>query len=141
MTKFVYSARQLTEVSMSSTTWVAGFRSAVVSPYEDFRLAEPREFADQTVRQVLHMAGGGERLRVRLSNRYGRTPLAIGAAHIAARKNGAEIVAETDSVLRFGGAERVTIPAGGEIVSDAVDLSVTAGSDLLLSLYLPEPTG
>ena len=127
---------------MSNTTaWVAGFRSAIVSPYEEFRLAEPREFADQTVRQVLHLAGGGERLRVRLSNRYGRAPLVIGAARIAVRKNGAEIVAETDSVLRFDGAERVTIPVGNEVISDAVDLGVTAGSDLLLSLYLPEPTG
>ncbi|MGF6884172.1 lysophospholipase L1-like esterase [Nocardia sp. GAS34] len=127
---------------MSDTNaWVAGFRSAIVSPYEEFRLAEPREFADQTVRQVLHLAGGGERLRVRLSNRYGRAPLVVGAAHIAVRKNGAEIVAETDTALRFGGAERVTIAAGAEIVSDAADLSVGAGSDLLLSLYLPEPTG
>jgi hypothetical protein len=55
--------------------WTAGFRSAVISPYEQIQLTEPRGFADQTVRQVLHMAGGGERLRVRLTNRYGRTPL------------------------------------------------------------------
>lgn len=54
--------------------WTAGFRTAVISPYEQIQLTEPRGFADQTVRQVLHMAGGGERLRVRLTNLYGRTP-------------------------------------------------------------------
>ena len=63
--------------------WTAGFRTAVISPYEQIKLSEPRGFADQTVRQVLHMAGGGERLRVRLTNRYGRTPLTIGAATVA----------------------------------------------------------
>lgn len=126
---------------MSRTPWVAAFRSAVVSPHEQFRLVEPREFTDRTLRQVLRLAGGGTQLRVRLSNRYDRDPLVIGAARIAIRKSGPEVIAETDLPLRFGGAEQITIPAGDEIVSDAVDLSVTAGTDLLLSLYLPEPTG
>jgi hypothetical protein len=63
--------------------WTAGFRTAVISPYEQIQLTEPRGFADQTVRQVLHMAGGGDRLRVRLTNLYGRTPLTITAATAA----------------------------------------------------------
>jgi hypothetical protein len=63
--------------------WTALFRTAVISPYEEIQLTEPRGFADQTVRQVLHMAGGGERIRVRLTNRYGRTPLTIAAATAA----------------------------------------------------------
>ena len=29
--------------------WTAGFRSAVISPYEQIQLTEPRGFADQTV--------------------------------------------------------------------------------------------
>jgi lysophospholipase L1-like esterase len=86
------------------------------------------------------MAGGGTRLRVGLTNRYGRDPLVIGAARIAPRKTGAEIVPERDTALRFGGADRVTIRAGAEIVSDPVDLAVAAGDDLALSLYLPETT-
>jgi lysophospholipase L1-like esterase len=95
----------------------------------------------ETVRQVAHMAGGGERLRVRLSNRYGRAPLVIGAARVALRKTGAAIVPETDTALRFGGAERVTIPAGREAVSDDIEVAVRAGDDLAVSLYFPEPTG
>ncbi|WP_194815982.1 GDSL-type esterase/lipase family protein [Nocardia sp. XZ_19_385] len=121
--------------------WVAGFRSAVISPYEQIKLVESRAFADQTVRQVLHLAGGGEQLRVRLTNRYGREPLVVGAARIALRKNADEIVTETDRPLLFGGSDRLVIPAGEEAVSDPIDLAVAAGTDLLLSLYLPEPTG
>ncbi|WP_107659404.1 GDSL-type esterase/lipase family protein [Nocardia suismassiliense] len=127
---------------MSDTTaWVAGFRSAVISPYEQVKLSESRTFADQTVRQALHLAGGGEQLRVRLTNLYGREPLVIGAAHVALRKTGNEIIAETDTVLRFDGADQVTIPAGGAVISDPVELAVAAGTDLTLSLYLPEQTG
>ncbi|MEV6430982.1 GDSL-type esterase/lipase family protein [Nocardia sp. NPDC051463] len=124
----------------ATSRWIAGFRSALVNPTEQIRLAEPRSFTDQTLRQVLHLAGGGEQLRVRLTNRYGRTPLTIGAARIAVRKSGGEIVTETDTEVRFGGATGVTIPAGGELISDTVDLAVTAGTDLALSLYLPGET-
>ncbi|WP_204358514.1 GDSL-type esterase/lipase family protein [Streptosporangium sp. 'caverna'] len=113
--------------------WTAGFRTAVISPYEQIQLTQPRGFADQTVRQVLHMAGGGERLRIRLTNRYGRTPLIIAAA-TAATEHGR-------AALTFDGAETVTLPPGDEIVGDPMDLPVASGADLLLSLYLPQETG
>jgi lysophospholipase L1-like esterase len=114
-------------------TWTAGFRTAVISPYEQIQLTEPRGFADQTVRQVLHMAGGGERLRVRLTNRYGRTPLTIGAATAAAEHG--------QAALTFDGAEKLTIPPGEEAAGDPMDLPVASGADLFLSLYFPEETG
>ena len=66
--------------------WTAGFRTAVISPYEQIQLSEPRGFADQTVHQVLHMAGGGELIRVRLTNRYGPTPLAVAGTRSASTR-------------------------------------------------------
>lgn len=126
---------------MSQTAWIAGFRTAVIRPDEQIKFADSRAFTDQTVRQVLHLAGGGAQVRVGLTNRYGTTPLVVGAARIALRKNGNEIVAETDAALRFDGAERVVVPVGGEVFSDPVELAVSAGTDLALSLYLPGPTG
>ena len=113
--------------------WTAGFRTAVISPYGQIHFTEPRGFADQTVRQVLHMAGGGERLRVRLTNRYGRTPLTIGAATAAAEHG--------QAALTFDGAEKLTIPPGEEAAGDPMDLPVASGADLFLSLYFPEETG
>lgn len=113
--------------------WTAGFRTAVISPYEQIQLTEPRGFADQTVRQVLHMAGGGERLRVRLTNRYGRTPLTIAAA-MPATEHG-------QAALTLDGAEKLTIPPGEEAAGDPMDLPVAPGADLFLSLYFPEETG
>ncbi|WP_040842029.1 GDSL-type esterase/lipase family protein [Nocardia brevicatena] len=126
---------------MSPTAWIAGFRSAVIRPDEQIKLAESRTFTDRTVRQVLHLAGGGARVRVGLTNRYGKAPLTIGAARVALRKTGSEIVTETDAALRFDGDEQVIVPVGGEVFSDPVDLAVAADTDLALSLYLPGPTG
>ncbi|NRQ35876.1 SGNH/GDSL hydrolase family protein [Nonomuraea sp. NN258] len=121
--------------------WVAGFRSAVISPFEQIKLAEPRGFRDETVRQTLVLAGGGERIRVRLTNRYGRDPLTIGATRVALRRAEDAIVQETTREVRFGGAGEVVIPPGGEVVSDPVELAVEAGAELALSLHLPDETG
>jgi lysophospholipase L1-like esterase len=121
--------------------WLAGFRSTLVDPEERLQLAPPRAFSDETVRQVLHLNAGGEQLRVRLTNRYGRAPLTIGSARIAVRKSSDEIVAETDTAVRFDGAAQVIIPPGGDVISDPVPLAVAAGTDLALSLYLPADTG
>ncbi|MGK8464405.1 hypothetical protein [Nocardia cyriacigeorgica] len=126
---------------MSTQHWVAGFRAPLVNPAEQIRLAEPRELAGQTLRQVVRLAGGGRQLRVRLTNRYSDRELIIGAAAVAHRKAGYEIVPETAAEVRFVGSGRVRVPAFGEVVSDPIDLPVAAGTHLVLSLYLPEPTG
>ncbi|MGM7649079.1 GDSL-type esterase/lipase family protein [Nocardia sp. JW2] len=121
--------------------WVAGFRNGVISPDEQIKLAESREFTDETVRHVLHMAGGGTAVRVRLTNRYRATPLRIGAARVALRKAGSAIDSDADHEIRFGGEPGAVIEPGADLVSDPIDLPVAAGQDLLLSLYLPESTG
>src|SRR6267143_5486638 len=45
----------------------------------------PLNFKNQTLRQIVHISIGGERVRVVFSNVYGTAPLEIGAAHIALR--------------------------------------------------------
>ena len=125
----------------TGTTWIAAHRSAVIDPHEAFKLFEVRSFTNQTVRQTLRPAGGGEALRVRLSNLYGRTPLDIGGAHLARRTEGSAIDRATDVTLLFAGAETVTVPPGEETISDPVEGTVTAGEELALSLYLPGDTG
>ncbi|TDX08237.1 GDSL-type esterase/lipase family protein [Kribbella sp. VKM Ac-2566] len=113
--------------------WTAGFRTAVISPYEQVKLSEPHGFENQTVRHVLRMAGGGERIRVCLTNRYGRIPLTIAAGAVA--------TVHGHAALTFDGSAELSIPPGSEVVADPLDLPVTAGDDLFLSLFFPEETG
>ncbi|MCX4761235.1 GDSL-type esterase/lipase family protein [Streptomyces sp. NBC_01275] len=124
-----------------TTTWTAAHRTAVIDPHEDFALWESRGFTDQTVRQSLRLAGGGEALRIHLSNRYGDQPLEIGGAHLALRTKGHGIDPATDTPLTFHGAPTLTLPAGHETTSDPVHLPVHAGDELTISLYLPGDTG
>src|SRR5262249_49559071 len=53
----------------------------------------------------------------------------------------ADAVAGTVRALRFHGRRTVTIPAGRELFSDPVPLRVAALSTLLVSVYVPGPTG
>lgn len=73
-----------------------------------------------TLRQVVQTTIGGERLRVRFSNRFGAGPMTIAAARLAGSAGGAATVAGTERALRFGGREAVTIPAGGEVTADPI---------------------
>ncbi|MBV9755718.1 MAG: SGNH/GDSL hydrolase family protein, partial [Alphaproteobacteria bacterium] len=100
----------------------------------------PRALRDQTVRQIAHVSLGGNRVRVVLSNRYGKLPLTVGAAHIAVAGNGSSIAAGSDRPLTFAGRSSFTIPPGAPAVSDPVDLTVAPLSNLAVSLYLPDIT-
>src|SRR5262245_61111334 len=86
--------------------------------------ATPINFSNQTLRQIVHVSIGGERVRVVLSNAFGSVPLAVGAAHIALRTKDAAIDAKSGRALTFGGSPSATIAAGAVIVSDPVNLAV-----------------
>jgi lysophospholipase L1-like esterase len=99
--------------------------------------------SDQTVRHVVHISTGGDRLRVRLTNEFGNTPLRIGEVRVARRAgSGAstDAVPGTDRGVTFGGHRSALIPAGAPLVSDPVELRVPAAADLLVSIYLPVAT-
>jgi lysophospholipase L1-like esterase len=103
--------------------------------------ANTQTFTDQTLRLIVHSSIGGNRVRIRISNEMGSTPLRIGAAHIALRAGGADIQPTTDRALTFSGNASITIPPGAPVLSDPVTLTVPALSDLAVSLYLPGTVG
>jgi len=97
----------------------------------------PPEFENQTIRMVVRMTIGGDRLRVRFSNEFGTAPLTIGAARLAlVRKDGA-IIPETDRALTFNGDRSVQIPAGAPMLSDAANLDFPQFAEIAVSIYLP----
>lgn len=97
-------------------------------------------FANQTLREIVHVSIGGSLVRVRLSNAYGKEAVQIGAAHIALRKKGAAIVAGSDHVLTFSRLSNITIPPNALVLSDAIPLEVISSSDLAISIFLPKST-
>jgi lysophospholipase L1-like esterase len=96
---------------------------------------------DQTLRLVVNPTYGGRRVRVRLSNRFGSAPVTFTAASIARRARGAELLPKTLRRLRFARQRSVTIPPGGEVVSDGAYLPYHVFQDLVVSLHVTGTPG
>jgi lysophospholipase L1-like esterase len=94
----------------------------------------------QTVRDVVSPSVGGSTVRVRLSNAFGHSPLRVGEGSVAIELSGAEAVPHSFVRLTFQGRRAVTIPPGGQVLSDAARLSVTPRKDVLISIYVPGKT-
>ncbi len=103
----------------------------------------PAVLENQTVRHVVHVSAGGDRLRVRLTNEFGEQPLVVGEVRVARRAGtGASTATQpgTDRPVTFSGRTAVTVPGGAPMVSDPVRLRVPAGTELIVSVYLPRRT-
>jgi len=98
-------------------------------------------YANQTLREIVHISIGGPKVRLRLTNSYGTQSLVIGAVHVARAAQGSTIRTNTDRGVTFGGQDGITIPPGAVAVSDPVDLSVPRLADLAVSIYVPQDTG
>ena len=99
-------------------------------------VGDRRTFENQTFRMVLSPHLGGTRVRVQLTNRFGWLPIKINDVHIAVRNTGPSILAGTDHVVTFGGKTETTIPAGYDVMSDPIGMSVVAFKDLAVSFHL-----
>lgn len=95
----------------------------------DFRGEDEEEpFADVTVRMTVPASIGGTSVRAELSNRFGDEPVLIGRATIGGLEAG------------FGGEHSTTIPAGESRWTDPIELTIHHGDEIIVDLYLPEPT-
>src|SRR5688572_19029001 len=87
-------------------------------------------FSNATVRTVVRLTVGGDRLRLRFSNVYGHTPLKIGVVHVTVGMGSQDVL--------FKERSQVTLPAGMSTVSDAVSLKTAAGQEVVISVFYPE---
>ncbi|MEV6959704.1 SGNH/GDSL hydrolase family protein [Streptomyces sp. NPDC051207] len=125
----------------STGTWVGTWSA---SPAAAEPGTETTGLAGRSVRNVVHTTVGGTSARITLSNLYGQAPLTITHASIAvaAGPNTPAAAAGTMRRLTFaGGAPTVVVPAGGQVMSDAVRLTVPHDGDILVTTYSPTPAG
>ncbi|HEY8613561.1 MAG TPA: GDSL-type esterase/lipase family protein [Roseomonas sp.] len=140
--------------------WVTSWAASVQGPYpvgnpsaqpnQSFIFPNPAEGArDQTLRLVLRPSLWGRQARLRFSNAFGTRPLALDGVHVGLQHGGGALVPQTNRPVRFGGAEAVTIPPGGQAWSDPVDLPFAAepdspllmGRKLAVSVHVVGPSG
>jgi lysophospholipase L1-like esterase len=136
---------QNAQQDQGSPAWVGAWASSPMSGagnlFSPGCPAGPGQFVNQTVRNIVYTSVGGDRVRIRLSNAFGTSPLTIGDASVAVAETGAETVPGTMRQLQFNGQTNVTIQAGDEVVSDPVELEVAPRADLAVSVYVPSMSG
>ncbi len=111
-----------------STHWVGTWTASPYATASDGQ--PPAALANSVLRQITHASLGGSQIRVQFSNKEGKAALTIKAAHVALCKAmplvDGSIDAATDKALAFSGMPGVTIAAGMEVWSDAVDFTLPA---------------
>lgn len=128
----------LTEHEQHGRQWVNAWRTA---PQQPISGTSGEGFSNQTVRMIIRPDATGHEVRIRLSNAYGTDPVEVGRASVATHTSGPGIVAESRRAVTVDGQADFSIPVGAEVVSDPVDLRVKRDQSLVVSIFLPQPTG
>ncbi len=97
--------------------------------------------SNQTLRVILTPHIGGDTLRIHLSNAYGKAAVTFAHVGLAIRLGSAAVIDNSQRQVTFGGQQSVTVPVGGEAISDPVTLTFAPFQDLAVSLFLASPTG
>ncbi|MZD03728.1 SGNH/GDSL hydrolase family protein [Streptomyces sp. SID5785] len=124
----------------STGMWVGSWSAAPAGAEPG---TETNGYFGRSIRNVVHTSIGGAGARITLSNLYGQQPLSITHASlaVASAPNSPTALAGTVRRLTFSGNTSVVIPAGRQVLSDAVRLQVPADSDLLVTTYSPTASG
>jgi lysophospholipase L1-like esterase len=90
--------------------------------------------SNNTLRQIVYVSIGGSRVRVKLSNAYGKAPLVVSAVHLANSMSTHAIVAASDKALTFSGMPNVTVAAGATATSDPLDYTLAAQTKVAITI-------
>jgi lysophospholipase L1-like esterase len=126
---------------MSTESWIGAWASGMYAAGGPFPLPFTEGFTNQTVRQTFRLGLGGSAVRLRLSNLFGRDRVRIEAASVGVSGEGGTLAAGTSRPVTFGGERSVWLSIGSDVFSDPVTLAVSAGQELVLSVYLRQASG
>src|SRR3954462_12475265 len=103
--------------------------------------------SNRTVRMFARVSIGGQAVRIRLDNTFSPSPVTFGKVYMGqqlVKRSGdsasrsARLIPGSNRQVFFGGSPTVTIPAGGTVTSDTVNMTVRGSQDLGVSLYIPD---
>lgn len=122
-----------TRLVAANEPWVSAWTTASI-PVDAREDATP--LAGASLRQVVRVSAAGASVRLRVGNHFGAEPLELAGARIALAGADGSILEGSSKVVRFGASEQASVAPGAALVSDPVEIDVTAGTDLAISLSL-----
>ncbi|MBV9883660.1 MAG: SGNH/GDSL hydrolase family protein [Sphingomonadaceae bacterium] len=133
------AALLLTPAPAPAQHWVGTWASSQQVP-EPNNALPPEQLTDVTLRQLMRVTLGGSRLRIRISNVFGTTPLRIDHVRIARTPGGdsARILPGGASAT-FAGRGDVIVPAGAELSSDPIAFPLPPLATVAVTMHVPAP--
>ena len=107
----------------SAQNWVGTWATAPQTVVRSF-MPYNNCMTNHSVRQVVKVSIGGNVIRLKLSNIYSMQPVEIRSIYIAHAKDSFAIDAKTAQYFKFGNSYKTVIPAGKQIVSDALKFNL-----------------
>jgi lysophospholipase L1-like esterase len=120
-------------------SWTGSLSNAA-QPFPGAAAPAPQTFNNQTVRHVLRLSLGGDTLRIKVSNLFGTAPITFSGVRVAKSTGQSNIDVGTDRPVTFNNQASLTLPAGAEILSDAIALPTAPLSNIAVSMYFQTPT-
>ena len=106
-------------IHATAQTWVGTWATAPQTVVKSF-MPYNNNMSNRSVRQVVKVSVGGDVIRLKLSNIYSMQPVEIRSIYIAHAKDSFDIDTKSAQYLKFSNNYKVIIPAGKQIVSDAL---------------------
>jgi lysophospholipase L1-like esterase len=126
------------ESGRGQSQWVEAWATALQS-IPELRNPPPLyrapEVGNRTVREIVYPTLSGERVRLRLSNAYGRAPLVLTDVRLARSAAGAATKPPASAPVTFGGHASIELLPGQEIESDAISFKLDAGLAYAVSAH------
>ena len=91
-----------------------------------------------SLREIVQVSIGGKRVRLKLTNEFSQEATEIKAVELAIAKtagSSSEIDEQSMVSLTFDGNASVTIPAGGKVVSDAVNFRIGERQNVAITIH------
>lgn len=101
----------------AQTKWTATWATAIEAPLAESDMPKT-SMTNSTLRQVIHVSIGGDKLRMQLSNEKSQQPVEIKSVYIADTDGGKAIDQKTAKYLTFNGSRSVTIEPGKAVYTD-----------------------
>ncbi len=135
---FAAASVRAADSSQPQPQWVAAWATALQSIPE---LRDPPplyrapEVADRTVREIVYPTLSGERIRLRVSNAYGRASLLLTDVRLARSAAAAATRPPASAPITFGGRASIALLPGQEVESDPISFKLEAGMAYAVSAH------
>ena len=97
----------------------------------------PIDLSNNSLRQIFKISMGGEKFRIKISNKYGNDSLEIKSISIAKShsQGTGQIELNTIKKITFDNNEFISIPKGEEIYTDIFNYNFPSESEIAVSIY------